>query len=145
MKRFYPTASGTVVCETDLDITDVGGIMHAFLNNLRIGYANVHICNKHIKIHKLEVYEKYRGKDFGNILMKFILEWCNKHGAFSANVHACSGITESMMKKGKGLTQEKSIHFYVKFGFIKTVDNWLIIRLKCCGDGIFPNVFYKGG
>jgi len=131
MKHSYQTPDGILTCETDLTASDCGGYVKVIFNDVEVGFAVLHIHDMHIKIHKLGINEEHRNRGFGNFLMDFILKWCEAVEIFSANIHACSDISDDMTEKLKGLTQEKLITFYEKFGFVKCEkNNWMTLDFK---------------
>ena len=133
--------TGTTTFEMNFTTADGGGTIKVISNDKQVGYANIHVANGHIKIHKLKIYKEHRNQNFGTDLMCFILKWCKKNDVFSANVHACSGITEEMMKRNEGLTQEKLVSFYEKYGFIKCHNDWLTLNFNPCCKNISRNVW----
>lgn len=53
-----------------------------------IGCARIRFVNKNAKLERIALLEKYRGRGFGKILMKYLISYCKKSGAKNIIMHA---------------------------------------------------------
>ncbi|CCH48659.1 GNAT family N-acetyltransferase [Pseudodesulfovibrio piezophilus] len=83
------------------------GVVRIFLgyvNERRVGYCAVSICESHGEIESIFILEAYRGLRLGEGLMQAALAWMESNGAHSKSVNVIYG-------------NEKAHSFYAKYGF----------------------------
>lgn len=72
-----------------------------FLKSKSIGCARIRTAGKNIKLERIALYKKYRGRGIGNEVMKYLICYCKKKKPMEIYMHA----------------QKYLIKFYEKFGF----------------------------